>query len=90
MKNIIYIFLLFFTFTSYSQLGNFGSSGDDNLELKVFERGLEQSLFLDKASVKLGDTFEVLLDLKMKRRLVRLLAGLWRYFSKNGFCLGNS
>ena len=66
MKNIIYIFLLFFTFTSYAQLGNFGGLQENKFESSVFERGLGNSLFLNKSKVEPGDTFEVLLDLKMK------------------------
>ena len=65
MKHFLYIFLLLLSFTSQAQFGDFGGSNKDNLELQVFQRGLENS-FLNKATVKPGDTFEVLLDLKMK------------------------
>jgi thiol:disulfide interchange protein len=66
-----YFWQLCFSFiclSSYGQFGQFGGNNSTNIELKSFKKGLGQSLYLNKQSVKPGDTFKVLLDLQLKEK----------------------
>jgi len=66
-----YLYQLFFFFISFSTFGQFGQLTDtksNNLELKVFEKSLGQSLYVNKNTVAPGDTFKVLVDLKLKEK----------------------
>ena len=58
--------ILFFTITylGFSQ-NPFGTNNKDNVELQAFKRSFEESIFVDKKSVKPGDSFSIVVELQM-------------------------
>ena len=61
MKKLLFFLLLVSSTTVFAQFG------DGNIELEVFDELIEKSIVIEKESVKPGDRFSVIFDLKVKK-----------------------
>ncbi|MCM8534396.1 MAG: thioredoxin family protein [Lentisphaeraceae bacterium] len=67
MKKLLLLIISALTISVSAQFGGFSKKVKKPLELQAFDRGLQDSIFLNKTDVAPGETIKVLVEVKIKK-----------------------